>query len=178
MSKSTPSHLKQYNIFIQTRTFISRHPAITEFKKMTGQTARQRFENGYMCAESILLSTCEAIGYENPAIPAMATAFCSGTARTKGICGALQGAILATSLIHGRSDSSQCHNKCYELTQKLTEKFVDRYSSRDCFEITGCDLATKEGQLKFKENGIKCKCLGIVEDFTNYTISLLKAEKE
>lgn len=142
---------------------------------MSGHKARQRFENGYMCAESVLMTVCETMSYENPAIPAMGTAFCSGVSRTKGTCGALQGGILAISLIHGRSDSKQSYEKCYELVQRLHKIFMKKYPTENCFELTKCDLSIQQGRDKFKNEGVKSPlCLNLVEDVTNYTIELLQ----
>ncbi|WP_027721416.1 C-GCAxxG-C-C family protein [Maridesulfovibrio zosterae] len=141
---------------------------------MSGNKARQRFANEYFCAESVLMTICETIGYENQAIPAMATAFCGGVSRTKGTCGALQGAVLAISLIHGRNNTDQNYDKCYELVQILSKNFQEKYSSTNCFEITDCDLSIQQGREKFKEEGVKHNiCLNIVEEITDYTIMLL-----
>jgi len=141
---------------------------------MNGQRARYYFENGYMCAESVLLSICEAQKIENSDIPAIATAFCSGTARTKGNCGALAGGILAISLIHGRTAPDQSVDLCYKLTQRLTTHFKNKFNSDNCFKLTDCDLSIAEGSNKFKNDGIKQKlCLNLVEEVTDYTLNIL-----
>ncbi len=141
---------------------------------MNGQRARYYFENGYMCAESVLLAICEARKIENSSVPAIATAFCSGTARTKGNCGALAGGILAISLIHGRTEPNQSVDLCYKLAQRLTTHFKNKFNSDNCFKLTGCDLATPDGSNKFKNDGIKQKiCLDLVEEVTDYTLNIL-----
>lgn len=142
---------------------------------MYGRKASKRFQNGYMCAESVLLSICEAIDYNSPVVPAIATAFCSGVSRTKGACGALQGGILAISLVHGRDTTDQLPDNCYTLVQQLNNMFQNKYTTINCYELTGCDLSQIQGQTKFKEEGVKQKiCLQLVEDVTDYTIELLK----
>ncbi|NDV28320.1 C-GCAxxG-C-C family protein [Desulfovibrio sp. JC010] len=145
---------------------------------MDGKRAYHYFNNGYLCAESVLLATTDAMSINNPGIPAIATGFCSGASRTKGVCGALQGAILAISVIHGRTSPEQEVDICYSLIQELTDYFNRRNESLNCFEITGCDLGKPQGQTKFKENNIKQqKCLPIVEDITDFTITLLRDQK-
>lgn len=145
---------------------------------MNGQKARYYFENGYMCAESVLLAICKARKIENSYIPAIATAFCSGTARTKGNCGALAGGILAISLIHGRTEPDQDCDLCYKLTQLLTTHFQNKFGSDNCFKLTDCDLSIAAGSEKFKTEGIKQKiCLNLVEEVTDYTLNLLKENK-
>ncbi len=144
---------------------------------MNGKKARSYFENGYMCAESVLMAVAEALEIENPAIPAMATGFCSGISRTKSVCGAFQGGVLAISFVHGRSSHDQEPDTCYRLTRKLSRHFMESNKTTNCLELTDCDLSTDEGRTKFKENGIKEKtCLNLVEDITDYTINLLKEE--
>ncbi|WP_291326869.1 C-GCAxxG-C-C family protein [Desulfovibrio sp. UCD-KL4C] len=146
---------------------------------MNGQKARYYFENGYMCAESVLLAICEAQKIENSSIPAIATAFCSGTARTKGNCGALAGGILAISLIHGRTEPDQSVDLCYKLTQQLTAHFKNKFNSDNCFKIIDCDLSITEGRDKFKNNDIKQKvCLDLVEEVTDYTLNILTSEQK
>lgn len=144
---------------------------------MNGIKARHHFNNGYMCAESVLMAVTEALEIENPAIPAMATGFCSGISRTRSVCGAFQGGVLAISLIHGRNSHEEEHDICYRLVQKLSSRFIDRNRTTDCLKLTDCDLSTQEGRTKFKENGIKEKvCLDLVEEVTDYTINLLRKE--
>ncbi|MFW5497983.1 MULTISPECIES: C-GCAxxG-C-C family protein [unclassified Maridesulfovibrio] len=141
---------------------------------MNGKKACHYFNNGYLCAESVLLAIAESTGMNNPCIPAVATAFCSGASRTKGVCGALQGAILAISLTHGRKSPDQNVDDCYSLVQKLTDHFNERNESINCFDITTCDLSTSQGQKYFQENKVKLnKCLPIVEEITDFTINLL-----
>lgn len=74
--------------------------------------ARQYFNTGYNCAESVLLAVCRESGYTESEIvkfiPRMATGFLlrfhyggqvgGGIARNGGICGALSGAIMAIGL--------------------------------------------------------------------------------
>ncbi|TIH15179.1 C_GCAxxG_C_C family protein [Marinifilum sp. JC120] len=145
---------------------------------MDGNKACQYFNNGYLCAESVLLATTEAMSLTSPCIPAIATGFCSGTSRTKGTCGALQGAILAINIIHGRSSPEQEFDYCYSLVQELTDYFNERNESINCYTITNCDLSTPQGQTKFRNNDLKLqKCLPIVEDITNFTIKLLRNQE-
>ncbi|WP_319780437.1 C-GCAxxG-C-C family protein [Maridesulfovibrio sp.] len=142
---------------------------------MNGKKARHYFETGYLCAESVLLAGADILEINNPAIPAMATAFCSGTSRTRGTCGAYQGAVLLISILHGRSNSGQDLDFCYGLVQDLTEWFRNNYGTTDCLQITGCDFSLNSGRKKFKEEGIKVStCYPLVDNTTEFVTKLLK----
>lgn len=144
---------------------------------MNGIKARHYFNNGYMCAESVLMAVTEALDINNPAIPAIATGFCSGIARTRSVCGAFQGGVLAISLIHGRNNHEEEHDICYRLIQELNIHFMDSNKTTNCLQLTDCDLSTEKGRTKFKEEGIKEKtCLDLVEKVTDYTIKILRKE--
>jgi C_GCAxxG_C_C family probable redox protein len=60
------------------------------------------FDQGYYCAESVLLAVSDHYGIQSPWIPKIATGFCSGVARTGGLCGAYTGAVMAVNLFSGR----------------------------------------------------------------------------
>ncbi len=146
---------------------------------MNGKKARYHFEHGYMCAESVLVAICESEQIDSPCVPAIATAFCSGISRSKGLCGALTGGIMGISLIHGRTKQGDNHDICYNLTKSLTENFQSKNKTDNCFELTNCDFSTPEGSEKFKKDGLKQKiCLNLVEEVTDYTLELLRKQKE
>ncbi|WP_432735619.1 C-GCAxxG-C-C family protein [Maridesulfovibrio sp. FT414] len=137
--------------------------------------SRCYFENGFLCAESVLLEGAEALNINNPAIPGMATVFCSGTSRTCGTCGAYQGALLLISLLHGRSNADQDLDFCYDLAQQMTDWFTNRFGSVNCYKITGCNFLEDEGRIKFREGGIKENvCYPLVEETAEFVINLLK----
>lgn len=145
---------------------------------MSGNKARHYFEEGYLCSESVLLAGSEALQINNPAIPAMATGFCSGTSRTRGACGAYQGAVLLISLIYGRSRAGQDLEYCYDLVQTLTDWFEAKYLSTNCYKITGCDFLEDNGRIRFKDEGIKERiCYPLVEETTEFVITMLKENK-
>ncbi len=63
---------------------------ITDVRK----SVEDSFASGWYCAESVVLALAKAQGVESGLLPKVATAFCSGMARTCGTCGALTGAIM------------------------------------------------------------------------------------
>lgn len=122
------------------------------------QAAEDAFSSGLYCAESVLSALAKAQGVESELVPKLATAFCSGMARTCGPCGALTGAVMGVSLSLGRATTEQTVQASYAVTQELVRKFETEFGARDCDELLGCDLATPEGQATFKENRLHERC--------------------
>lgn len=143
---------------------------------MTSQAAqrsRELFENGYYCAESVLLAVAEEKGIESDLIPKIATGFCSGIAQTSNQCGAVSGGILAINLLNGRSSPQDSIDQNYALIQEFLRTFEDKFSSINCKALTGCDLNTEEGQLMYKENNKKIQCAEYVEEATRLVLDLI-----
>jgi C_GCAxxG_C_C family probable redox protein len=124
------------------------------------KAAEESFASGLFCAESVILSVAKAQGIESELFPRIATAFCSGIARSCGTCGALTGAIMAVSLVLGRSTASESVKPSYKATQRVIREFETTFGSRNCQALLdGCDLSTPEGQRMFKEQKLGARCL-------------------
>lgn len=130
----------------------------SNFVSCTRKSAEDFFASGLFCAESVVLALAKAQGIESELLPKVATAFCSGMARTCGTCGALTGAIMGISLGLGRSDASGTTQPSYTATQRLIEEFEQEFGARDCHVLLGCNLNTPEGQATFRENRLGERC--------------------
>ena len=138
-----------------------------EAQKLMGQ--------GWLCAESVLMAVTRARGLESPLIPRMGTAFCSGLSRTCGTCGAVSGGILAISLLAGRdTPERELLDLSYAPVQEFVEGFLAAYESLNCFDITGCDFRTPEGQARYKEANLKETCLECVVLATRLALQALE----
>jgi C_GCAxxG_C_C family probable redox protein len=124
------------------------------------KSAEESFASGLLCAESVVLAIAQAERVESELLPKVATAFCSGMARTCGTCGALTGAIMGVSLALGRSTAKDSVQPSYTATQQLIQAFENEFGSRDCQVLLGgCDLNTPEGQAMFKDQKLGRRCL-------------------
>lgn len=131
-----------------------------------GLRARAFFEASapLLCAESVLLAVAQALGARSPLVPRLASGLCSGLARTCGPCGALTGGVLALGLALGRESGRDSLEPVYAAVQEYTEWFSETQPSAECFGLTGCDFRTPEGQLRFREGGVKQGvCLPLVQ---------------
>jgi C_GCAxxG_C_C family probable redox protein len=124
------------------------------------QAAEDLWASGFYCAESVLLAVSRAHGIESALLPGVASAFCSGQARTCGPCGALSGALMALGLVLGRNSEKDSMDRIYAATQSLIEDFEQEFGSRNCQALLdGCDLGTPEGQVMFREQNFRERCL-------------------
>jgi len=136
--------------------------------------SRELFASGFYCAESVLMAIAESRGIRSEWIPKIATGHCSGVARTRGTCGAVNGAIMGISLVTGRSSADEKVDETYVLVRKLLEEFEKRFGSTNCRDLTGCDLGTPEGQKFFKENDVIKRCAQYVQEATGIVYALIE----
>lgn len=131
------------------------------------------FNSGLFCAESVLLAIAEGRGVDCKLIPRIATGFCSGIARSGGLCGALSGAILALGLVAGRDTADQPIGPTYDLVREVLGGFESRFGGTSCIELTGCDLATDEGQRRFLEAKQHEACTEYVGEATRLVLATI-----
>ena len=128
-----------------------------------GQSASEYFTQGYLCSESVLMAVAKAAKIDSPLIPAMATAFGSGVARTDGTCGALSGGIMALSLLGGRSTPSETYDKLYANVALFKDSFHQKFASCDCSALLGFSLSDSDAKEKFVAGKCRqCKCTNFV----------------
>ena len=124
-----------------------------------GQSASEYFTEGYLCSESVLMAVAKAAKIDSPLIPAMATAFGSGLARTNSTCGALSGGIMALSLLGGRSMQSETYDKLYANVALLKDNFHEKFASHECSTLLGFSLSDSDAKDKFVAGDCRqCKC--------------------
>jgi len=143
-------------------------------KNNVPKRARDLFDSELYCAESVLLAISEAKEIESEFIPKIATGFCSGMARTSGLCGAVSGGMMGLNLAIGRSNSDVPVDDNYAVIQNFLTAFEEKFGSTNCMELVECDLATEEGQLAFVENNRKAQCLDYVEEATRIAMGLME----
>ena len=138
------------------------------------QRSREFFASGYYCAESVLLAIAEAKDIHSDLIPAIATGFCSGTARTCGTCGAVSGAIMGLNLLTGRNSPQESVEENYAAVRKLIKAFERKFGSTNCRELTGCDLGTEKGHEFFRAHNMIEQCQQYAEAATRIAMTLIK----
>jgi len=106
----------------------------------------------------VLQAAAEHYGVDSPLVPKISTGFCGGVSRTKGMCGAVSGGVMALGIIFGRTNTDMTADSAYENVQEFLSAFKQQYGSLNCFELTGCDLGVAEDLQRFRTGGIKDRC--------------------
>ena len=106
----------------------------------------------------MLQAAAEYYGFDSPLVPKISTGFCGGVSRTKGMCGAVSGGVMALGIIFGRTSADITADNAYENVQEFLRIFKQEYGSLNCFELTGCDLGDAEGLKRFRTGGIQDRC--------------------
>jgi C_GCAxxG_C_C family probable redox protein len=130
------------------------------------EQARDGFNSGHNCAESVLLAVS---GQNNPAarvfgpcVPRIATGFGGGISRNGDLCGALAGGVMAISLAFGRDTSTQDRDACYSAVDRFYNEFIQAFGSCRCRDITGLDLKNPEQREKYQSTVHYERCNPIV----------------
>ena len=121
------------------------------------------------------MAVAEKHNIKSDIIPAIATGFCGGMSRTAGLCGALVGGIMALGVVYGRNSSEDSHKKIYALTERLVRDFEKEFGSRNCSDLLGCDISTREGEAVFEADKLlKTVCLDITVKTTELVMQVLE----
>ena len=136
--------------------------------------SKELFDNGFGCAEAVLMAVSEHLEINSEIIPRIATGLCGGVGRTSGMCGAVGGAVLALSLVYGRDVAHQSKDQLNEKIKNFTDFFKDKFESINCTSRIGCDLSDPEGPEKFKAMNLHPKCANFVEEATGKVLQLIK----
>ena len=138
------------------------------------------YDSGFNCAESVL-KACQEL-YQLPGadvVPKVASGFGGGIGRKGSLCGALTGGVLALGLAIGRMDpkDTAARDRIYARARELYERFEREFGTVLCFNLTECDLATPEGQQKFKDLGLhKSLCSKFVQGTVKWVGEALERE--
>ena len=109
-------------------------------------------------------------------IPRISTGFCSGLARTGGMCGAVSGGIMAISLVMGRNSPAIDVDPCYQAVREFLARFTAQFGSVMCPELTGVHLGTPEGQAEFRAKGQIEKCINYVGEATRLVVDIIATD--
>ncbi len=79
-----------------------------------------------------------------------------------------KGHFFLINMMCGRSNITDLRDKNNSKVQQLIKSFNEKFESTQCYELTGCDLGTEEGQTKYNEN----RCNELCDKFVFETIEL------
>ncbi|MGN0517789.1 MAG: C-GCAxxG-C-C family protein [Acutalibacteraceae bacterium] len=102
-----------------------------------GDIAKNYFEQGYNCAQSVMLAFCDETGLDFDTSALIASGFGGGIGRLREVCGAVSGMVMALNMIKGYQGTGKGGAKAahYALIQELCGKFRDENGSIVCKEL-------------------------------------------
>ena len=109
--------------------------------KTKAEVAKELFLEGYNCSQSVFGAFCEDFGISKETGLVLSSGFGGGFARRREVCGAVSGAVMVLSLIHGYSDAQQVEDKkhLYEEVRKVLADFEEETGSIICRELLSLD---------------------------------------
>jgi C_GCAxxG_C_C family probable redox protein len=147
--------------------------------EVTGARAKELFESGFNCAESVLMAVTEGLEVSDDLIPRIATGFGGGICGCGHVCGAVTGAVMAAGTVLGRDESGGDRKRLYSVCQALTEEFVERFSSVACLDLVGVDWRDPVASAVARKNGVlRDKCAVFVEYAASRTAALIASSLE
>ena len=138
--------------------------------------AESSFRSGFNCAQAVLTSFAELLDTDKETLYKISNGFGGGMGRKQEVCGAVSGAIMAISLVHGRGeiDSLEKQETTYKKVRELIDAFTKEFGTITCSELlSGCNLLTDEGQKMFREQGLKERCCGFVRRANEITETII-----
>ena len=142
----------------------------TPLPSQVSEQARQLFNQGFCCSESALLAVAKGFGIDTPCIPAVASGFCGGMARTGGACGALTGAIMGVGVVLGRASLDASSQPAQSATRRLVSAFRAQFQEVNCHALLGFDPHGSQETIDaiFAKEGRRDRCA----DFTGVAAAL------
>ena len=139
--------------------------------------ATEHMTNGLVCAESVLLATCQEFGVnvDEKVIPKIAYAFAGGIGNTGSVCGAVAGAVMAIGLIKDRGKTIEEMMEVIGLAAEFRKRFEAEMNTISCRELTGVDLTQEESLKELVNSDIPQKvCFPAVAAAFRLVVDLLK----
>ena len=115
----------------------------TENKSALYETASRNYKAGFNCSESVFRAFCEQYGIAaSTEMLKIASGFGGGISYKEGPCGAATGAIMAISLLAGRSEPTQDRKPIKDLTRDFVSQFNQQFGAISCGALNSHEPGT------------------------------------
>lgn len=104
-----------------------------------GDIAKEYFEQGYNCSQSVALAFADEVGMDSKLIARLTGGFGGGMGRMREVCGTVSGTAFVLSALYGYSDPTDADVKAqlYADVQKVAGEFKDKNGSVVCRDLLG-----------------------------------------
>ena len=113
-----------------------------------GDTAKKLFLSGYNCAQSVVMSFEDMLGYDNKTIALIAQPFGGGIAGMREVCGTVSGMAIVIGILFGGDNPNDRLKRrdIYKRVQEVSQQFEKDNGSLICRELLGMTkLGTSKG---------------------------------
>lgn len=128
--------------------------------------AKELFLEGYNCAQAVFGAFCEDFGIDRNTGFVLSSGFGGGISRRREVCGAVSGAVMVLSLVHGYSDAKDSDSKkhLYEQVRGVLRDFEDETGSIICRELLSLEEKSSDPtpEARTKEYYRKRPCAELV----------------
>ncbi len=138
--------------------------------------ALEIYKQRFNCSQALLVAFRDADHLDEDTAFKLATVFGGGTAGSGGTCGAVNGALMAISMKHGRgpADAIDAKTKTYKLARQFMDEFRRKNGSCICEDLLGMNIAVPENMAKAQACGLfDTKCLALVKSAAEILDSML-----
>ena len=103
--------------------------------------ACENFEQGYNCAQSVLLAFAEKVGLDDETALKLSSSFGGGMGRLREVCGAVSSMFMIAGFLKGYTSPNNDIAKAehYKLIQELAEEFKAKCGTIICRELLGLE---------------------------------------
>ena len=102
-----------------------------------GQIAREKFLQGYTCAQAVFCAFAPEMGVDEQTALALTSSFGGGMGKLRLVCGALSGAFMVLGVLYGDylPGDNEGKSRHYERVRFIGKEFEKRNGSMICAEI-------------------------------------------
>lgn len=102
-----------------------------------GEIALNLFNNGYNCAQAVVLTFKEELNLDEKSLTLLSSSFGGGISRLREVCGCISAMAMVLGLLYGDYDINDVNQKAnhYALIQSLALKFKEEFKSINCAEL-------------------------------------------
>lgn len=114
-----------------------------------GELAKSYFENGYNCAQAVLLAFCDDLGLDRQTAEMISAPFGGGMGRLREVCGTFSGVNMVLGLAGKGYDQGDNKSKAklYKDVQSLAERFNQDNGSIICRELLGLRIEGRDSHI-------------------------------
>lgn len=102
-----------------------------------GQVALDLFNNGYNCAQAVVLAFKDELSLDEKTLLSLSSSFGGGISRLREVCGCVSAIGIVMGLLKGNYDVNDVNAKAnhYKLIQDLALKFKKEFNTYNCAEL-------------------------------------------